>query len=277
MRRPILRLTAALAALLTAGYVVVIAGLALSQDRFFFHPDTSRADLQRAGLPGFTAVTLTAADGARIVGWWRPPDPGRAVVVYLHGNADNLAVRAPRFRDLAATGAGVIAIDYRGYGGSTGRPTEAGLYQDARAAWAFVRRQAPSAPVVLWGESLGTGVAVQLATEVDEAGVVLDSPYAAFPSLIRLRAPWFPTWLVRPRLDSAGKVARIGSPLLIAHCEADRTIPIAEARRLYAAARQPKSFVALPGCGHTQIWWGPARAAILDFVERRGAYPNRVA
>jgi fermentation-respiration switch protein FrsA (DUF1100 family) len=256
--------------MLAAVYAAVVAGLSLNQDRFFYHPDVARADPGRAGLREFSVLSLTTGDGEHIVGWWRPPQPGHGVVIYLHGNADNLAVRAGRFRDVAATGAGVMAIDYRGYGGSTGQPSERGLYDDARTAWRFVRSNEPNAPIILWGESLGTGVAVQIATEEDEAGLVLDSPYSDFRSLIRLRAPWFPSSLVQLRLDSAGKIARTGSPTLIVHCDADRTIPISEAHRLYAAARQPKRFITLPACAHTAIWQGAGKAGVLAFIDEYG-------
>jgi fermentation-respiration switch protein FrsA (DUF1100 family) len=271
MFRRRIRVAAAVVAALAGAYIAVVAVLALNQDRFFFHPDTARADLSAARLAGFSAVGLTTADGERLIGWWRPPAPGHGVVLYLHGNSDNLAALAERLRDVAATGAGALAIDYRGFGGSSGHPTEAGLYEDARAAWRFVRDLQPRAPVIIWGESLGTGVAVQLAAEQHVAGVVLDSPYADFRGLIGLRAPWFPSLLVRLRLNSAGKIARIGAPLLIVHCEPDTTIPIVQGRRLYAAAREPKAFVALPDCAHTHIWHGEGKAAILAFLARNGA------
>ena len=250
-------------------YVLVVATLTAVQGSFFFHPNPTKVDLAAANLSGFQAVTLTADDGERLVGWWRPPDPGFGSVLYLHGNGDNHSVRAGRLRDLAAQGFGVLAIDYRGYGGSTGAPSEQGLYRDARASWRFLAQQTPDRPVAIFGESLGTAVAIQLATEVGETGVVLDSPLSSMTRLVRRRTPWFPLPLVRDRFDSASKVDRIGSPLLVVHCEADATAPFDEGRRLFQAAREPKRFIALPGCGHVQIWREPAKAQVLTFLRER--------
>ncbi|MEO8114334.1 MAG: alpha/beta hydrolase, partial [Phenylobacterium sp.] len=235
------------------------------------HPNPKPADI-RWLQPTFRPVEIRTADGERIRGLWTPPQGGAGVVLYLHGNAGNLGDRRDRLKDVAATGAGVLAIDYRGYGGSTGQPSEQGLYADARAAWAWIAREAPRRPVVLWGESLGTAVAVRLATEVDETGVVLDSPLSSTAGLLRARAPWYPSELVRQRFDSARKVSAIGSPLIIAHCDTDHVVPFAEGRAVFEAAQEPKRFIAMHSCSHIEIWNDPAKAAILGFLaERIGA------
>jgi uncharacterized protein len=250
-------------------YGAVVGYFTFNQARYFYYPDRARADLAQARLPGFSAVEIVTEDGERIVGWWKPPEGLAGSVLYLHGNGGNLAMRADRLRDAAATGAGVLAIDYRGYGGSTGRPSEKGLYTDARSAWRFIGRQAPGRPVVAWGESLGTAVAVQLATEVDLAGVVLDSPFASAQAMVRSRAPWFPPFLIAHRYDTIRKVGRIDAPLLVVHCDLDAQVPFSDGQAVFATAAEPKRFVRVPGCGHIDIWRDPGKAAILQFLRAR--------
>lgn len=243
--------------------------LAANQRRFIYFPDPTRASPEDAGLGGYTAVEIATVDGERIVGWWRAPPAGAGVVLYLHGNGGNLTHRAARLADLAGAGLGVLAIDYRGYGGSTGTPSEAGLARDARAAYAWVQDRVPTAPVALFGESLGGAVAITLASHRPTAGLVLDSPFASVTRLARRAAPWLPVrLLLRDRYESEGRIGRVDAPVLIVHCAEDRDIPLAEARRLFEAAEPPKDFVALAGCGHIETWGGEGRARVLESLKR---------
>jgi fermentation-respiration switch protein FrsA (DUF1100 family) len=190
------------------------------------------------------------------------------VVLYLHGNAGNLTHRASRLSDIAAAGLGVLAIDYRGYGGSTGTPSEAGLGRDAEAAYRWIATQALGAPTALFGESLGSGVAVTLADEHPVAGLVLDSPFASIVRLGERAAPWLPVrMLMRERFDSEVRIGGVDAPVLIVHCMADREIPFSEGRRLFEAAEAPKDMVAMTGCGHTETWRGQGRARMLSALK----------
>ncbi len=242
------------AAIVLVGYAALCVSAYAFQRRLIYFPDARRVAPASVDLADFQALEL-ASDDQRIVAWWRPPPPGAGVVLYLHGNGGHLADRAQRLRLLADAGFGVLAIDYRGYGGSTGAPTEAGLRQDALAAYDFVRTQAPAAPIAVVGESLGSGVATRLATERPVVGLVFDSPFASMLRMVRHRAPFLPGGvLLLDRYDSEGRIAQANAPLLVLHCDGDVAIPIAEGRRLFAAARQPKTFVAVRGCGHVQTW-----------------------
>jgi fermentation-respiration switch protein FrsA (DUF1100 family) len=269
-RRVVLGLGAALLLL----YVVAGVAMTLNQRRFVYYPDPTQVTPEATGVQGFATVAIPTADGERLVGWWRPPRPGAGVVLYLHGNAGNLADRAGRLEELAFTGLGVLGIDYRGYGGSTGSPSEEGLAQDAEAAYAWLRQSAPGAPVALFGESLGTGVAVRLADEQPVAGLVLDSPYASIVRLGERSAPWLPVrWLMRERYDSEARIDGVDAPLLIIHCGVDRQIPVAEGRRLFEAAEEPKEMIVLPGCGHIDTWQGAARQRALSALQAWTAQP----
>lgn len=219
------------------------------------------------GLADFQSITLKTPDGETLVAWWHPPVPGRGVVLYLHGNLHSLGLptRVARFRDIADLGLGVLAIEYRGFGGSSGHPGEAGLITDAETAYDYIQAQVPGARVALFGESLGTGVAVALATRRPVAGVALDSPYDSILRLARLGHPWLPNGLLlRSPWDSEARIGAIKAPLFIAHCDADRVIPLAEGLRLFDAASEPKRKSVLSGCGHIQIWQGDTRTALLD-------------
>jgi hypothetical protein len=265
---------AALAAALAAAYLAATAALFVQQ-RAMLYPGAASgpaaAAVATAAAPaGFRDVVLATEDGERLAAWWKPPEPGRAVVLYFFGNGGNLPGRARRARMLAEGGRGVLIVSYRGYPGSTGSPTEAGLGLDARAAydWAAARLGAAARGIVLYGESLGSGVAVRLATERPAAGVVLDAPFTSAADVARLGFPFVPVGLLMlDQFRSAERIARIGAPLLVLHGERDAVVPIALGERLFAAAAEPKRFVRLPGAGHSEALERGGIAAVRAFLE----------
>jgi fermentation-respiration switch protein FrsA (DUF1100 family) len=247
------------------GYAGALVGLGLNQRAFIYHPNPVRTSPFAAGLGQFQAVEVRAPDGERLVGWWKPPArASEGVVLYLHGKGGNLSDRATRLRELGDQGFGVLAIDWRGYGGSTGVPTEAGLNTDAAAAYDWTHARLPNAKIAAFGESLGTGPAITLAGRRPVAGVVLDSPYASILRLAELRLPFVPSALMlEDTYKSEDRVADIRAPLLIAHCDQDKVIPPSEAQRLFAAAHAPKEIAVLHGCGHVGTWREPFRTTLL--------------
>ncbi len=218
-----------------------------------------------AGLGGFAAVAIATEDGERLVGWWAPPKPGHGAVLLLIGNGGlSLSDMTPLLADLAANGFGVLGIEYRGNAGSTGTPSEAGLRADARAAFDFIHSAAPRAKIAVYGHSFGTGVAVALAHDRPIAGILLNSPYASIARLFErggLPIPY--ALLLGDPFDSAAVIGKLLVPVMILHGTADRSIPIAEARRLYAAAREPKTMIEVEGAGHGGVWVGAARERAL--------------
>src|SRR5262245_12489052 len=147
------------------GYLGVLALMYFAQRALMYFPDVARTPPSAAGLPLAEEVVLQTQDGEKVIAWHVPPRGEKPVVLYFHGNGGALDLRAGRFRKLVADGTGLLALSYRGYGGSTGTPTEAGLIRDAQAAYDFAVARFPPERIVLWGESLGTGVAVALAAE----------------------------------------------------------------------------------------------------------------
>jgi alpha-beta hydrolase superfamily lysophospholipase len=219
---------------------------------------------QAEGLNGIAEVTVATEDGERLYGWWSPPRPGHGAIVLLTGKGVVLSDYAGLVGDLVAHGFGVLGIDYRGNGASTGAPSEQGLRADARAAFDFVRQAAPEAKIAVIGESLGTSIAVGLALDRKVTGVLLNSPYASVARLFELRGWPLPyRLLMADPLDSEALVGRIGVPVMMMHSIADHAIPIAEARRLYAAAREPKTMIEVPDAGHAELWFGPTRDRAL--------------
>ncbi len=267
-----------LALLLLAG--IAYGGLCLwfaaHEPAFVFRPMT-RASIapQAAGLRGVTEVTVATADGEQLYGWWKPPEPSHGAIVLLTGKGVVLSDYAGLFGDLAAHGFGIIGIDYRGNGASTGTPSEKGLRADARAAFDFVRRAAPRAKIAALGESLGTGIAVGLALDRPVAGVLLNSPYASVRRLFEMRGPPLPyRLLMADPLDTEALIGKLHVPVMILHGTADQAIPIAEARRLYAAAHQPKTMIEVAGAAHAEVWFGAARDKALAALARWTAPPG---
>lgn len=264
-------------ALAVFAYAGVLTWFYFNQDDLLYPAKRDDTAPAAKGLADFTGVRIKTPDGETLAAWWAPPPSGGGVVMLLHGQTGSLGSQnyiATRSRDMAAAGFGVLAIDYRGYGGSTGRPSEAGLITDARAAYDFIKTSAPDAPIAIFGVSLGTGVAVALAAQVEESGLVLDSPFSSALHVAEQRYPWLPVaLLMRDTWDSAARIAAANAPLLLIHCDTDRTVPFAEGVALFAAAKDPKTMVVLPGCAHIEIWDQAAKDKILETLRAWFAAP----
>jgi hypothetical protein len=236
-----------------------------------------RVSPQSVGLSGFTAIEIGTEDGELLDAWWAPPpEPGRGIVLFLHGTPSTLADTVWRLPDLQKSGFGVMALDYRGYGGSTGTPSEAGFRADARAAFDWLRAAASGSKIAVFGESLGTGPAVALARDRKVAGILLNSPYASVRRLFELRALPLPyRWLMQDQFDSEALIGEVGVPVMILHGTADRNIPIAEARRLYAAAREPKEMIEVEGVGHLAAYDNGGEDRALQALARWTAPDGR--
>ena len=214
-------------------------------------------------------------DGIRLHSWWcTPPEPTANGPVFLlfHGNAGNLSHRAVFALELAArTGAEVVLAGYRGYGRSDGKPSEDGLYADARAAWGLIttEREIDPGRIVVFGKSLGGAVAVNLATETGPAGLIVESSFTSIPDMAARHYPFVPKSLIRTRMDSLAKIGNVGCPLLVIHSRADQVVPFDLGRTLYEAAREPKTFYEVERAGHNETWLvggPPYFDAVADFV-----------
>jgi fermentation-respiration switch protein FrsA (DUF1100 family) len=237
------------------GYLGGLVALFFAQRALLFPiPQTVRTAPAAAGFPQAEEHILTTVDGEKIIVWHLPAKPGHPVVLYFHGNGDFLAGFFGRFRDVIANGTGIVALSYRGYAGSSGQPSEQGLLQDCAAAYAFTTGRYSADRIVVWGFSLGSGVAVALAAEEPVGKLILEAAYTSIADVAASVFPIFPIRLVlRDAFHSDARIARVKVPLLIMHGARDATIPIAFSERLFALAREPKQFVRFPEGGHNDL------------------------
>jgi hypothetical protein len=232
-------------------YVGFVALLYVMQRGMMYLPDRSRTPPAAAGLPQAAEEVLETADGERLIVWHIPPRDARPVVLYFHGNGGALRLRVPRFAALTADGTGLVALSYRGYGGSTGRPSEAGLIEDGRATYDFAAARYAPERLALWGESLGSGVAVALAAERPVARLVLEAPFTSAADIAASVYPVVPVrLLMKDQFRSDERIGRVTAPVLVIHGERDRVVPIRFGERLYELVRSPKRFVRLPDGDH---------------------------
>lgn len=226
-------------AILFACYGAAALYMTLAQRSFVYHTAPAWLEPKDYGLPQAEATSQTMEDGITLRGWRIPPTQNDApVYLYFHGNADGLNERATRFAYLASTGAGVLAFSYRGYGGSGGTPTEALLHSDAREIYSALSKIYPEKRIILFGESLGTGVALELATHVNPAGIILDSPYYSVVERAHASYPWLPvSLLLQDQFRSDLFIRHVGTPILILHGMRDELIPLSDSERLAALAK----------------------------------------
>jgi len=233
--------------------VIVLMLMILERSLIYFPTVYPGGDWQPLAL-GFEDAWFEAADGTRLHGWYLPQDDPRAVVLFCHGNAGNLSHRSGMLRALhELVGVSVLIFDYRGYGRSEGKPSEAGILEDGRAARAWLAQRAAVAPdeIVLMGRSLGGAVAIDMAADQQARGLVLESTFTSIPDIAAYHYPWLPVrLLVRTQLNSLAKIPAYHGPLLQSHGDADTIIPYHLGQRLFEAANQPKRFVILPGADH---------------------------
>ncbi len=251
-------------------YIGVVAKLYAAQDRILFQPARGPMNVADAGIPGLAAVTLQTADGLRLTAWYKAGAAGRPVIVYFHGNSGNLDDRVERLRLFDRFGWGELFVEYRGYGPNPGVPSEAGFSQDALAAYAFLQgAQVPAQNIVLYGESLGTGVAVRLATARKVGAVVLDSPYVSIAAVAQERYWFLPAalliknpFLLRARIDG------IHAPLLVMQGALDYVVPPAQGAAVFEAALPPKVFWSGPETYHFNVLESGGAAVMRDFVRK---------
>ncbi|MDE2601743.1 MAG: alpha/beta hydrolase [Bradyrhizobium sp.] len=244
-----------LVALVLMGYFCdLVALLVLQRSLIFPIPPVGRISPAAAGFPEAEEHILTTSDGEKVIVWNVPARPGHPVVLFFHGNGEVLAGRVSRFRGITAGGTGLVALSYRGYAGSTGKPSEQGLLNDATAAHAFTAARYKPGQIVVWGFSLGTGVAVAVAADHPVGKLILEAPYTSIADLAASVFRIVPVrWLLRDQFHSDERIARVTAPLLIMHGEKDPVISIRFGERLFALAHEPKQFVRFPEGGHDNL------------------------
>ena len=239
---------------LALAYGGVAALLFVFQDNLAYYPQIGREiqSTPRDHRLDYEQLTLTTADGERLDAWFVPAPQARGVVLFLHGNAGNLSHRMDSIVMFHRLGYSVLIFDYRGYGRSSGRPSEAGLHRDTQTAWDYLTRSRGIAPgrIVLFGESIGGALAAWLAAREQPGALVLSSAFTSAPELAADLYPWLPVrWLVRLDYATRAALAQTRSPVLVAHSPDDEIVPFHHGQKLFEAAAAPKVFLPLAG-GH---------------------------
>jgi uncharacterized protein len=269
------------AGVVLAGILLATFMLRLFEHSQVYHPsrrmDATHADLGRPAED----VYFACPDGTRLNAWYfpaaEPADRGPMVILLCHGNGGNISHRLDIYDALLRTGVAVFAFDYRGYGKSEGRPGEAGTYEDAEAAYDWlVKRGFEAGQIIVLGESLGGGVASELAVRRPLAGLALISSFTCIPDIGAELFPWLPVrWLAKIKYDTCSKLPRVDVPVLVMHSREDELIGFQHARRNFAAAREPKLFQEIRG-SHNEPLLDPVAfqsgiAAFLDLIQRHRA------
>ncbi len=254
-------------------YGLVLVVMYLLQRSLQYVPDRRPAGSPADhGLRQMQAVAVTTADGLTLQAWYQPPrEAGGKVVVYFHGNAGHHAHRASKIVYFLEAGYGVYLCGYRGYGGNPGRPNEQGLYADARAGIEWLQRAGIAlGDMIFYGESIGGGVAVQMAYESAPPVVILEAPFSTAVDVARQRYFWLPVdRLMRDKYANIEKIKSIKTDLLIVHGDEDEVTPIALAQSLFEAANHPKEFITINSGGHSDLYEHHAGHVILDWLAKR--------
>jgi fermentation-respiration switch protein FrsA (DUF1100 family) len=271
LRKRMLRLLSSI----LIGYVLLLVLVRIFESRLIFFPDYPgrlSGDWNPRNL-AVQDVWLNSTDGTKLHAWWIPNDQAKFTFVAFHGNAGNIADRAPIYEFLRSTPANVLALEYRGYGHSEGKPSESGFYSDSEAAYAYLINTKRVAPknIISYGQSLGTAVAAHLAAHHQVCAVVLEAP---FPSARRLATQIFRflpglQLLVYSQFDTEAQLKKINAPILVVHCRQDPVLPFKLGQEVYAASNPPKTFLEIDGYCHEEasvIAPDKYRAALQNFI-----------
>lgn len=259
---------ARVAAIISAIYLATIGASYFLQRDLLFYPNSLRIAPRALGLADVTEIELATADGEHLIAWYAPPGDGQPTLFYLHGNAGSLSHRADRVRLYRANGYGLFMLAYRGFSGSSGAPTEENMVADALMAYDRLKGFGPGdEEIVVYGESLGTAVAVQVAANRQPGGLVLESPFSSAVDVGAYLYPFLPVhWLLRDRFESEKHIHRVKAPLLVLHGEDDRIVPARFGRKLFAAAQVPKTAYFFGGATHYTLYEHGAFERIRSFV-----------
>ena len=255
-----------LIATLIAGLAAVVVWLA--NRAAFFPSKYPEGDWDACRRIGAQEITIPGRDGVILGGWWLKVPSARLATLFLHGNAGNVTNRVWAMKEIVAAGSSILLLDYRGYGRSTGNPTESGLYRDAMAAYEYLQRTAGT-PIVLHGESLGTAVATHLAVEIDCAGLILEAPFPSARAVAARVLPWLGPLLVWG-FETRKAISKVRCPILVIHGDRDNVIPFDLGQQVFAAAPEPKQFWEIRGAGHNDLaaTAGPAYRERLEAFYR---------
>ncbi|STX50091.1 Bem46 protein [Legionella busanensis] len=234
--------------------IVALVSMYLLQRQFIYFPARLMPIRQFFAANDMAEIYLKTEDRLKLLSWYKPAEPGMPTIIYYHGNAGHIGYRMPFIRYFLNEGYGVLLVEYRGYGGNEGKINERGLYLDGQAAIKFLLEQGILlSKIILYGESLGTGVATKIGSQYKVCAVILQSPYTSLSALAKVHYPWLPI-PVRDKFDSLKRIQEVTSPILILHGLQDNIVPYAQGLELYKKANEPKEFIDFEKRGHNDLW-----------------------
>lgn len=249
-------------------YFIAGAFLYFTQRSLLYFPDTNRYGPGAAGLDDMTDVRFETPDGLTISGWYKKAPPGRPTFLYFHGNGGNNLNHSVNARPMIEAGYGVLLLEYRGYGGNPGSPTEEGLYQDGRGALNFLKTQGVAdRDIILFGYSLGTGVAIKMASEISAKTLILQAPYTSIAGVAQSHYWYMPVkWLIKDQFAAGDLIGEIRTPMLFMLGTADTVIPPKFTYGLFELAGEPKTLEVFEGLGHNDLGDPEVLAAVFKFL-----------
>jgi uncharacterized protein len=259
---------ARLAAIVSAIYLTTTTATYVLQRDLLFHPNHLHVSPHSVGLNDVAEMEFATADGERLIAWYASAHQGQPTLFYLHGNAGALAHRAGRIKLYRNNGYGIFMLAYRGFSGSTGAPTEEHIVSDALMAYDQLKQLGVrDEDIVVYGESLGTGVAVQVAANRHPGGLVLESPFSSAVDVGSYLYPYLPVyWLLKDRFESVRYIDKVTAPLLMLHGEDDQIVPVRFGRKLFDAAQPPKMAYYFGGATHYTLYEHGAFERIRGFL-----------
>ena len=266
----LLSILRALGIVAVAAYVLAAAFMYVNQRSYQYFPDRQGLSAGAVGLKGVEDLKLQTSDGETLQAWYAPAQAGKPTILFLHGNGGEISGRPERFAAYQSEGFGVFFLSYRGYGGSTGSISEQGLVRDALTAYDWlIQKGVQPTELMLVGESLGGGVAVQLAAQKPVAALALEATFSSAASVASLRYWWLPVrLLMKDKFDSIDLIGKIRVPLLITHGDRDGSIPLSEGQKLFARANEPKQLVVVPDATHSSVFSPETWTREMRFFER---------
>jgi len=254
-------------------YVLALIAVYFLQRSFLYFPSSSYVMPKDANAPAaLQELVVKTEDGLELKGWYAPASGKAFTLVFLHGNGDSLATAAPVAAPYIAAGYGFLVAEYRGYSGLRGKPTEQGLYWDGRAYLkALLATGVKEENIILFGYSLGSGVATQMATEFHVGGLILLAPFLSMAKMAQVRFPFFPAeYLTIDRIENFKKIPTLHVPVLMGNGGRDEVIPPSQGRDLFASAHEPKQFYFAENGGHTDLFDGRFYEASLSWLDKLG-------
>ena len=253
-----------------AGYATLVALLYLFQRNILFVPGKTIPMIVNSVVPEMIEIFLKTDDGLDLRSWFFKGEEGKPIIIYFQGNAGTIFDRDFKARQFIDHGYSLLFVGYRGYGGNPGAPNEKGFLLDSKAAIDFVEsKKFNQNDIVLYGESLGTGVAINLAREVDVGSVILEAPYASITKVASERYWFVPVrYLLKDKFDSISKVNSLSAPLLIIHGDQDDVIDLQHGKLLFTEASEPKYMHIFEGANHGNLYEHDAIKAVDSFIKR---------